>query len=122
MSIKSPNPNQPRLFIIPPEGSIEDWQYPEGSDAYKVHSVMGGEIGPHTNVAERAERLIGIMNKLAHRNKLGGFDVGVHDKKYSDPIWMHYLEGTPFVIKHAIPKQERLHAEAMNEFWITTDF
>ena len=53
---------------------------------------------------------------------LGGFNVAVFDKKYRDDIWTHYLYRTPVVIKHAMPKVDRLHMEAREEFNQATDF
>jgi hypothetical protein len=122
MKSKVVNVNQSRLLDTSQKGEVVAPQFEPGTDAYAVHSLHPGEIGPHTNVAERAERLIGIMNKLAHRNMLGGFKVAVFDKEYRDDIWKHYLYRTPIVIKHAMPKVDRLHLEAQEEFMQATDF
>lgn len=99
------------LFLIGEEGVSQTWRDIERSPAARLAELASGNIGPHSNVVDRAERLITIMNNIAHRNMLEGFGYAARDRKYKEPIWVRYLDGTPRVISNSASKVERLDDE-----------
>lgn len=125
MSKRLPGKEQPKLFLV--EGSHEkpsylSWQEIEKTPAEQVRAVQSEHVGAHVNVTERAERLVQVMNALAHRNMLQGFDVGVNDHRYSPPIFERYLNATPRVAEAARTKVDRLQKEAEDDFWHAMGF
>jgi hypothetical protein len=114
------------LFLVDdekPENPVQQtWQEIEEDPALQLQALVGDNIGPHNDVIHRAERLVEVMNALAHRNMLLGLDVAVYDGRYKQPIWVRYLDGTPSVINKSRSKVERLQAEAENNFWHATGF
>ena len=81
------------LFLVEREGKAkagqisQTWQEAERSPTALMADLVGDNIGPHTSVVERAERLIKIMNNMATRNKLEAFDYASRDRKYKKAIW-----------------------------------
>lgn len=129
MARKNPNLiDHPHLFIMEShsEGSrppnVQTWADIENNPAERLKALAGGNIGPHVDIVERAERLVMVMNALAHRNMLKGFDVAVNDRRYKKPIWTRYLDVTPVVTRLSQSKTERLEDEAADHFWRAMGF
>lgn len=112
-----PIAGQNQLFTTAPSGrenqsaGIKTWQDMEASPEGRLEMLAGGNLGPHSNVVERAEKLIVLLNTIAHRNMLDGFDYATSSRRYKKPIWERYLDGTPRVIDHSKSKAERLDEE-----------
>lgn len=117
---------QEHLFTTPAgSGSntvITPWQEIEGSPQRHLEVLVGDNIGPHVEIADRTQYLIRSMNAMAHRNMLIGFDAGVHHQQYKKPIWERYLDETPRVIDYSQTKAERLNEEAAIDFFHATGF
>lgn len=112
-----PLPSERHLFLVeqtgePRAGQIsQTWQDAERSPAARLADLAGGNIGPHSNIIERAERLITVMNNLASRNMLESFLYASRDRKYKKPIWERYLDGTSRIINNSASKVDRLDDE-----------
>jgi hypothetical protein len=116
----SENLGQRRLFVESQEEVIP-WQ--DFGKPQNLHTVaMAGEVGPYMEVADRAERLIVLMNTLAHRNMLHGISVGGTAQEYRTNIIERYAAGTPYLLANSKNKAARLHDEVQNLFWRATGF
>jgi hypothetical protein len=107
MSKSGAYPSQQPLFREAVSGDVVTWQQSEA---------------PSITLVERAERMVHVLNTLAHRNMLLGLSVGATDPEYQDPIYERYAEGTPIVLEHSRSKVDRLYYQAKLEFWRATGF
>ncbi len=118
---------QTPLFISPPtarEGQPphKSWQEIEQSPANQLEGLVGDSIGPHTDVVERAERIIEILDKISNRNSLNGMSYAIRRREYKKPIWERYLDGTPRVIRNSLNKAERLDEEITEDLVALSGF
>ncbi len=97
---------------------VKTWEDMTKEPAGRLLELAGNNIGPHSDIVERAEKLVVLLNKVSSRNSLRGLSYGLRKRQYKKEIWKKYLDGTPFVRERSALKAERLDDEITEDLLV----